>query len=699
MERPGGGSSLSPGPSPKTKQRIVRKAQQLPLAGSQTLSTSPAAASSRRNGQRATTSSSRVVPASPPARTEVAKARKKKKGDSESERSSSELRNEGRGFAEEDPMDCIVEARLPLQNFNGSPAELEPVKAGAVKAENEAMPPDTMAMAKVERAPSMSSDLAAGLGAAEAELASILEIIEASRAASFAELERSQSNVAVAEVAAVETEDAFARVEAVRSAASPSVSPAVIRRHARAGGQPTSSHSVLLAADCAITQEQEPLHPIAAVNQSAPGSATSTPSRLRRIDGSLAGSTTSTPSRIRRNDGSPCDDGSFRTDGSFRNDGSFNRRSSRRISISTEIVATTVSTDSSPSGSPMGARASADVMQPSPRQWHLDDLEEFGVLGHGTYGRVSLVGHRPSGSTYALKAMQKRSLIEMKRVAHVMRERELLVACCDHPFIVTLHGAFTDAANVYMLFEPALGGELLTLLGAEEKGRFREGQACFYAASVVAALSHMHSRSIAYRDLKPENLLLDKEGFLKICDFGFAKVIDGKTYTLCGTPEYLAPEVLKKCGHGLPVDWWALGILIFEMLTGDPPFCSDDMAPLFLYRCILRGTFTFPAYISKSARACISALLHANPRQRLGSTANSPLAAHPFFRRLDMTKLLARELPPPHVPELSGARDLSRFEEDENGNEPHPSVAAMREWAMTQPLDETEQQQFNGFWC
>jgi serine/threonine protein kinase len=165
-----------------------------------------------------------------------------------------------------------------------------------------------------------------------------------------------------------------------------------------------------------------------------------------------------------------------------------------------------------------------------------------------------------------------------------------------------------------MLLDYACGGELFTLLRRE--GRFANDVALFFAVEIVLAFEYLHSQDIAYRDLKPENLLIDKEGHVKITDFGFAKVVSDRTYTLCGTPEYLAPEIIQSKGHNKFVDWWALGVLIFEMLAGYPPFYDDN--PLGIYQKIMDGYYEFPPHIEPKARDLIKSFLCADRSIRLG---------------------------------------------------------------------------------
>ena len=208
---------------------------------------------------------------------------------------------------------------------------------------------------------------------------------------------------------------------------------------------------------------------------------------------------------------------------------------------------------------------------------HMADLKQLSILGVGTFGRVKLVLHTKDNDTpYALKCMRKGQVVALKQVEHVKNEKALLEQC-DHPFLLRLAATFQDDEEIYMLLELALGGELFTVL--RNANKFEEPQGRFYAACVCSAFSYMHDLSIVYRDLKPENLLFDAEGYMKVVDFGFAKKITDRTWTLCGTPEYLAPEIITNKGHNLAVDWWAFGILIFEMLVGQPPFCADECVP------------------------------------------------------------------------------------------------------------------------
>ena len=184
------------------------------------------------------------------------------------------------------------------------------------------------------------------------------------------------------------------------------------------------------------------------------------------------------------------------------------------------------------------------------------DLQLHAILGEGSFGRVKLVLHRPTKTPYALKCLRKGHVIKFQQTEHVINEKRVM-ELCDHPFVLKLMGVYNAKDQIFMLLEVAQGGELFTLLRSHK--RFEEPPACLYAAMVASAFAYLHARKVVHRDLKPENLLFDRDGYLKLVDFGFAKVVRDRTFTLCGTPEYLAPEIISNKGHGLGADWWTLG--------------------------------------------------------------------------------------------------------------------------------------------
>ncbi|KAG8459372.1 hypothetical protein KFE25_013008 [Diacronema lutheri] len=283
-------------------------------------------------------------------------------------------------------------------------------------------------------------------------------------------------------------------------------------------------------------------------------------------------------------------------------------------------------------------------------------LEQLRTLGVGTFGRVRLVRH--GGKAYALKALDKRQLVHMKQEAHLMQEKALLQQC-SHAFIIQLVATYQDEDKLYMLMEVCLGGELFSRL--QRTGPMCDDHARFYTACVVAAFAYMHQRRIAYRDLKPENLLIDDQGYAKLVDFGFAKQILDRSLTLCGTPEYLAPEIILNKSHDIGVDWWTVGILAYELLAGHPPF--SDPEPMVLYEKIVKGKMRLPARFSADAKALLVRLIEVNPAKRIGaSTHGQEVKEQPWFAGIDWGALEAKKIAAPYVPTIRGAFDDSHFD-------------------------------------
>eukprot|EP01115_Flamella_aegyptia_P005059 TRINITY_DN2149_c0_g1_i2.p1 TRINITY_DN2149_c0_g1~~TRINITY_DN2149_c0_g1_i2.p1 ORF type:complete len:309 (+),score=81.45 TRINITY_DN2149_c0_g1_i2:500-1426(+) len=269
-----------------------------------------------------------------------------------------------------------------------------------------------------------------------------------------------------------------------------------------------------------------------------------------------------------------------------------------------------------------------------------------------------LVRKKDDGCVFAMKVLKKEAIIARKQVAHTKAEKSILQKIY-HPFIVKLNYAFQTDEKLYMILDYVNGGELFFHL--KKEGKFSEDRVRIYSAEISLALEHLHSLDIVYRDLKPENILLDNEGHICITDFGLSKEISQEegTHTFCGTPEYLAPEVLKGKGHNCAVDWWSLGTLIYEMLTGLPPFYSQNIN--IMYQKILNGELRFPSYISAEAKDLLEGLLDRDPASRLGSDMEV-IKNHPFFAGIDWDKLYDKEVEPPFKPEVTSHDDTSQID-------------------------------------
>jgi protein kinase A len=306
--------------------------------------------------------------------------------------------------------------------------------------------------------------------------------------------------------------------------------------------------------------------------------------------------------------------------------------------------------------------------QPQPSQprvtkgkYSLVDFEIQRTLGTGSFGRVHLVQSKHNQRFYAVKVLKKAQVVKMKQVEHTNDERRML-SDVKHPFLITLWGTFQDWKNLYMVMDFVEGGELFSLL--RKSGRFPNPVAKFYAAEVTLALEYLHSKNIIYRDLKPENLLLDRHGHLKITDFGFAKRVPDKTWTLCGTPDYLAPEVVSNKGYNKSVDWWSLGILIYEMLCGYTPFW-DSGSPMKIYENILKGKVKYPGYINPDAQDLLQRLITADLTKRLGNLfgGSQDVKNHPWFSEVTWDRLARKDIDAPYTPPVkAGAGDASQFD-------------------------------------
>uniref|UniRef100_A0A1B6LZ33 Ribosomal protein S6 kinase n=1 Tax=Graphocephala atropunctata TaxID=36148 RepID=A0A1B6LZ33_9HEMI len=295
-----------------------------------------------------------------------------------------------------------------------------------------------------------------------------------------------------------------------------------------------------------------------------------------------------------------------------------------------------------------------------------DDFRLLSVLGKGGYGKVFQVRKKyppNQGTVYAMKVLRKAAIVRnQKDTAHTKAERNILEAV-KHPFIVDLIYAFQTGGKLYLIMEYLSGGELFMYL--EREGIFLEDTASYFLCEITLAIEHLHALGIIYRDLKPENILLDAKGHVKLTDFGLCKeqIEEGNvTHTFCGTIEYMAPEILTRSGHGKAVDWWSLGALLYDMLTGAPPFTAENRKKTI--EKIMRGKLILPPYLTPDARDLVRKLLKRTPSQRLGYGPEDGEAVrrHPFFKTVNWTDVINKVPKCPFKINLKSPDDVSQFD-------------------------------------
>ena len=333
------------------------------------------------------------------------------------------------------------------------------------------------------------------------------------------------------------------------------------------------------------------------------------------------------------------------------------------------------------------AAAKEEVVDLTPRTtYRYEDLNIMRTIGTGTFGRVKMVQHKGTGQVCALKCMNKTEVLASHQERNIMAEKNLLFECSASPFILKLLQTYNHKNQILMLMEFIQGGELWSYIYEKTHtvkrspgGGFEMSAVKFYSANVILAFKHLHNKGIAYRDLKPENLLIDGKGYLKMIDFGFAKKFpylkngmkQDKTYTLCGTPEYLAPEIVMSKGYDKGVDYWALGCLIYELYLSRTPFQADYTTKIFQNIIAADKVLAFPPRMDPQHVSLIKKLLSVNPAFRLGNLSGGieEIISDPFFSTVNWPGIINQTEASPYAPPIGDELDSSNFddyEEEEN---------------------------------
>lgn len=292
-----------------------------------------------------------------------------------------------------------------------------------------------------------------------------------------------------------------------------------------------------------------------------------------------------------------------------------------------------------------------------------EDFDFIQTLGAGAFGTVFLARDRINFTYHAVKSIDKEVVIKKKTIKNLFLEKKILQSI-SFPFLISMDYTCKDNCYVYFMLPFEIGGELYRLL--KQKSTFTEDLVQFYASQMVLALEYLHHCNVVHRDVKPENILINESGYIKLGDFGFSKILKHRAWTLCGTPEYIAPEIILSRGYSYSVDWWAFGVLVYEMSAGYPPFYSTD--PIQLYEKILAGQFKTPASITRNCRSLIKRLLEVDPSKRFGSLKSGvyDIKSHKWFQEINWHDILQQKTEPPFVPICKEKGDTVNFRENDD---------------------------------
>uniref|UniRef100_A0A668TN41 Protein kinase C n=1 Tax=Oreochromis aureus TaxID=47969 RepID=A0A668TN41_OREAU len=331
------------------------------------------------------------------------------------------------------------------------------------------------------------------------------------------------------------------------------------------------------------------------------------------------------------------------------------------------------SSSSSSSTTSSSSSSSAARQNGESQRRSLKDFNFIKVLGKGSFGKVMLAELKGTEDVYAVKVLKKDVILQDDDVDCTMTEKRILALARRHPYLTQLYCCFQTRDRLFFVMEYVNGGDLMFQIQRSRK--FDEPRSRFYAAEVTSALMFLHRNGVIYRDLKLDNILLDAEGHCKLADFGMCKegIINGvTTTTFCGTPDYIAPEILQELEYGASVDWWALGVLMYEMMAGQPPFEADNEDDLF--ESILHDDVLYPVWLSKEAVSILRAFMTKNPAKRLGCVVSQggeeAIKTHAFFREIDWVLLEQRKVKPPFKPRIKTKRDVNNFDQDFTKEDP-----------------------------